>query len=89
MPNTPPGGPPNVHIPGKYVPGIVTSDPHTSRSHPEPHVDIDFNRGKRFASEGLELEEPAVTNLRGKEPKSHRALPRPFQIMKPSGALYA
>lgn len=33
-------------IPGKYIPGIRESLPHTSPGHPKPHIDIDFNPGR-------------------------------------------
>lgn len=36
----------NKGIPGKYIPGIQVSNPHTSKTHPEPHVDVTFNQGR-------------------------------------------
>jgi hypothetical protein len=40
------GGPSGTHLPGKYYPGIVVSEPHTSAAHPELHRDIEFNQGR-------------------------------------------
>lgn len=37
---------PPYHIPDKYIPGIKVSEPHTSRKHPEVHVDIEFEQGR-------------------------------------------
>jgi hypothetical protein len=33
-------------VPDKYRPGIRESDVHTSKQHPDPHRDIDFNQGR-------------------------------------------
>lgn len=44
--SNPSGGPPGTKIPGKYIPGITESNPHSSGSHPEWHIDIDFNQGR-------------------------------------------